>query len=303
MESYAPIKLKRGKMLKQSKKFKVPGKTVTPNPLQAYFRKIGHIPITTRMEEKELGKRIKHGEEVAFNRLVEGNLRFVVNIAQQYQGCGLDLPDLINEGNIGLIEAAKRFDPSRGVKFISYAVWWIRQAIMQALAEQGGIIRIPMRQADLLIKLGKVYKDLVQEKVAESPSIEDLAKRLNISTKKVETLLGLSWDPLSLDTPISESDGATFLDTIHGKNHPSPDQWVVKGSLIEELKELLHGLDPREEIILTLRYGINGGKPMTLAEIGKKLNLSRERIRQLEKRAKERLRKRALTRSLEDYLN
>jgi len=273
------------------------------SPLQAYFRKIGNIPITTRQEETELGKRIQHGEEEALNRLVEGNLKFVVNIAQQYQGCGLDLLDLINEGNLGLIEAAKRFDPSKGVKFISYAVWWIRQAIMQALAEQGSIIRIPMRQADLIIKLGRVYKDLMQEKVADSPSVEDLAKRLNVSVKKVEALLGLSWGPLSLDTPISENEGTTFVDTIRVKTHPSPEQWAIKGSLIEELKELLSGLDPREETILRLRYGINGGNPMTLAQIGKKLNLSRERVRQLEKRAKERLKKRAVTRSLEDYLN
>jgi RNA polymerase primary sigma factor len=151
--------------------------------------------------------------------------------------------------------------------------------------------------------LGKVYKDLIQEKVVESPNLEDLAKRLNLPVKKVEALLGLSWDPLSLDAPISEGEGTTFLDTIRGKNHPSPEQWVVKGSLVEELKDLLSGLEPREEIILKLRYGLQGGKPMTLAEIGKRLNLSRERIRQLEKRAKERLRKKAVARSLEDYLN
>ncbi|HWP49671.1 MAG TPA: RNA polymerase sigma factor RpoD/SigA [Candidatus Limnocylindrales bacterium] len=290
------------KKLKKSK-LKFSQKMTTASPLQAYFRKIGSIPITTREEEIELGKGIQNGDEQAFNRLVEGNLKFVVNIAQQYQGCGLDLLDLINEGNLGLIEAAKRFNPSKGVKFISYGVWWVRQAIMQALAEQGSIIRIPMRQADMIIKLGKVYKDLMQEKIAESPSPEDLASRLNIPVKKVESLLGLSWGPLSLDTPISDNEGTTFVDTIRGKNYLSPEQWVIKESLMEELRELLSGLDPREETILKLRYGINGGKPMTLAEIGKQLNLSRERVRQLEKRAKERLKKRAITRSLEDYLN
>jgi RNA polymerase primary sigma factor len=292
-------------MVKQPKKSKVQfsERTTITSPLQAYFRKIGNIPITTRQEETRLGEQIRQGDEKAFNRLIEGNLKFVVNIAQQYQGCGLELLDLINEGNLGLMEAAKRFDPTKGVKFISYAVWWIRQAIMQALAEQGSIIRIPMRQADLIIKLGKVYRDLIQEKVADSPSIEDLATRLNISTKKVEALLGLSWNPLSLDTPVSEDEGITFVETIRGKTYLSPEQWVITGSLTEELRRLLKGLDPREATILELRYGINDGKPMTLAEIGKKLSLSRERVRQLEKRAKECLKKRAATRSLEDYLN
>ncbi len=224
-------------------------------------------------------------------------------MAQGYQGCGLSLMDLINEGNLGLIEAAKRFDPSKNVKFISYAVWWIRQSILRALSEQGRTIRLPLKQGGLLTKLGKVYNELVQEKGGEEPTSKEIAERMEIPEEQVRVILEFSKKPVSLDTPTAEDENATLMNLIASKESPAPDKALVDQTLIEELQELLNQLDPREALILRLRFGIDGEGPLTLEEIGKRLNLSRERVRQLEKRAKTRLRKLANARSLGDYLN
>ncbi|HWP46037.1 MAG TPA: RNA polymerase sigma factor RpoD/SigA [Candidatus Limnocylindrales bacterium] len=275
----------------------------TDEGLALYLQEIGKIPPTTREEERELAERIQKGDQEALNRLVEGNLKFVVKVAQGYQGCGLSLMDLINEGNLGLIEAAKRFDPSKNVKFISYAVWWIRQSILRALSEQGRTIRLPLKQGGLLTRLGKVYNDLVQEKGGEEPTPKEIAERMEIPEEQVRVILEFSKKPVSLDMPTAEDENATLMNLIASKESPAPDKALVDQTLIEELQELLNQLDPREALILRLRFGIDGEGPLTLEEIGKRLNLSRERVRQLEKRAKIRLRKLANARSLGDYLN
>ncbi len=207
---------------------------VSHDTLHTYLRDIGKIPVTTREEEIKLAERIQQGDKEALNRLVEGNLRFVVKVAQGYQGCGMSLPDLINEGNIGLIEAANRFDASKGVKFISYGVWWIRQAIMQALAEQSGAVRLPLKQAGLLYKLGQSYQELLQQHNGHEPTPEELAKHLNVSPKDVENILRVSRNYLSLDAPLSDSDDSTFIELMEAKQYPPADQALINQS-IEEL--------------------------------------------------------------------
>ena len=275
----------------------------TDKSLKLYLQEIGKIPTTTREEERELAERIQKGDQKALNRLIEGNLKFVVKVAQGYQGCGLSLTDLINEGNLGLIEAAKRFDPSKNVKFISYAVWWIRQSILRALSEQGRTIRLPLKQGGLLVKVGKVYSELSQEKGGQEPTPKEIADRMDISEDEVRAILEFSRKPLSLDAPTLEDENITLMNFVTNKNNLAPDEVVINQTFIEELRGLLDELDPREATILRLRYGIDGEGPLTLEEIGERLHLSRERVRQLEKRAKSRLKKRADAKSLEDYLN
>lgn len=275
----------------------------TDKSLKLYLQEIGKIPTTTREEERELAERIQKGDQEALNRLIEGNLKFVVKVAQAYQGCGLSLTDLINEGNLGLIEAAKRFDPSKNVKFISYAVWWIRQSILRALSEQGRTIRLPLKQGGLLVKVGKVYSELSQEKGGREPTPKEIAEKMDLSEDEVQAILEFSKKPLSLDAPTIEDENLTLMNFVTNKDNLAPDEVVISQTLIEELRGLLDELDPREAMILRLRYGIDGEGPLTLEEIGERLNLSRERVRQLEKRAKSRLKKRADAKSLEDYLN
>ncbi|HWP47594.1 MAG TPA: RNA polymerase sigma factor RpoD/SigA [Candidatus Limnocylindrales bacterium] len=288
--------------MKPSRLHSLTARVFTDKSLGLYLQEIGKIPTTTRKEEQELAERIQQGDQEALNRLVEGNLKFVVKIAQGYQGCGLSLADLINEGNLGLIEAAKRFDPSKKVKFISYAVWWIRQAILRALSEQSRTIRLPLKQGGLLTKLGRVYNELIQEKEGKEPTPQEIAERMDIPEKEVRAILELSKKPLSLDVPSVEDEEVTLLNFIANKTL-APDEIIIKRALVEELHGLLDELDPRDATILRLRYGIDGEKPMTLEEIGKRLHLSRERVRQLEKRAKERLKRRADAKSLGDFLS
>ncbi len=269
--------------------------------LWLYLQEIGKIPTTTREEEKELAERIQKGDHEALNRLVEGNLKFVVKVAQDFQGVGLPLSDLINEGNLGLIEAARRFDPAKNVKFISYAVWWIRQAILRALSEKGRTIRLPLKQEGLAVKLGKISQELSQE--GKELTLKEIAERMDLSEEEVRDIQGFSQRPLSLDMATTDDEKVTLMNLIANKDDLSPDEILIKQTLIEELQGLLKELDPREATILRLRYGIDGEEPMTLEEIGKRLHLSRERVRQLEKRAKEKLKKRAIAKSLGDYLN
>ncbi|HWP46255.1 MAG TPA: RNA polymerase sigma factor RpoD/SigA [Candidatus Limnocylindrales bacterium] len=271
--------------------------------LKRYLQEIGNIPLTTREEEKKLAEEIKKGNQQALNRLVEGNLRFVVKVAQDYMGYGLSFADLITEGNLGLIEAAKRFDPSRGVKFVSYGVWWIRQSILRGLSEQSRTIRLPIKQGDLLAKLNRIYHEYIQEKGGQEPSLEDLADRLGMKEEQLRQILEVAREPLSLDAPMMEDDNATLLNIISSKNNLGPEETLVNLTLIEELDKLLNEMNPREALILRLRYGIGEEGPMTLEQIGKRLNLSRERIRQIEQQAKAKLKKRACAKSLGDYLN
>lgn len=258
---------------------------VSHDTLSTYLKAIGKIPVTTREEEIDLATRIQQGDSEAIKRLVEGNLRFVVKVAQGYQGCGMSLPDLINEGNIGLLEAATRFDASKGVKFISYAVWWIRQAIMQALAEQAGAVRLPLKQAGLLYKLGQSYSELLQRNNGKEPTPEELAQHLNISRKDVDNILRVSRNYLSLDAPLSDNDESSFIDLMESKATPPVDQTLVNQSIEDLLSEMLSEISEREEVVLRLRYGLNFEKPLSVKETATYLHLDEEVVREREQNA------------------
>ncbi|MBI3129010.1 MAG: RNA polymerase sigma factor RpoD/SigA [Candidatus Tectomicrobia bacterium] len=268
--------------------------------LAIYLREIGQYPILTREEEHELAVRAKDGDMEAFNRLVRCNLRYVVSVANRYKGFGLSLEDLINEGNIGLIHAIRRFDPYRGVKLITYAVWWIRQSIMHAIADHTGTVRLPIKQAGLIHKIGQTYQRLRQEMDRE-PSSEELAEGLNMKMDDVENILRVHRNYLSLDTPIAGSEETSYLDLLEAKDVLTAEDNLVQHSLEEEIEDLLAGLDPREREIIRLRFGFDGD-PMTLEEIGQRIGLSRERIRQIEKKIIRRFRARAKNKPLLDYL-
>ena len=275
--------------------------SVTGDSLQAYLKKIQKIPLLTREEEVELATHAQAGDQEALDKLVWSNLRYVVSVARKYISCGLSLADLINEGNIGLIQAAKRFDPTRGVKFITYAVWWIRQAIMHALAGQSGTVRLPLKQMGTLHKIAESYREHTHRTGAE-PSSADLGKALDLSTEEVETVLRVYRTYLSLDAPISANGDVSHLDLLQSKTLPSVEETYIKSTLADEIHDLLRQLPAREQQILRLRFGFDD-EPKTLEEIGKMLRLSRERVRQIEKRAKDLLRAKAKTKALKDYLN
>jgi len=259
--------------------------SLTHDTLNTYLKTIGKIPVTTREEELELATKIQEGDADAVKRLVEGNLRFVVKVAQGYQGCGMSLPDLINEGNIGLLEAAKRFDASKGVKFISYGVWWIRQAIMQALAEQSGAVRLPLKQAGLLYKLGQAYTELLQRNDGKEPTPEELAKQLNVSRKEVDNILRVSRNYLSLDAPVSESDDSTFIDLMEAKQVAPVEQTLINESIEDLLSEMLSQISEREEVVLRLRYGLNFEEPLSVEETATYLHISENTVREREQAA------------------
>lgn len=259
--------------------------SVSRDTLNAYLKAIGKIPVTTREEEVELAEQIRQGDSEAVKRLVEGNLRFVVKVAQGYQGCGMSLPDLINEGNIGLLEAAKRFDASKGVKFISYGVWWIRQAIMQALAEQSGAVRLPLKQAGLLYKLGQSYSELLQRNNGKEPTPEELAKHLKVSRKEIDNILRVSRNYLSLDAPLSAGDDSTFIDLMEATQTPPVEQTLIDESIEDLLTEILGQISAREEVVLRLRYGLNFDNPLSVQDVAKYLHISEKLVHEREQRA------------------
>jgi RNA polymerase primary sigma factor len=275
---------------------------VTDETLAGYLKRIGKIPLLTREEEVSLAKRLRKGDKRALKKLVESNLRFVVSIATRFQGAGLSLLDLINEGNIGLIQAAKRFDPSRGVKFVSYAVWWIKQAIILSISQQARTVKLPVRILSALKNMGQKY-DLLLQRLNREPASQELAKALNLSIKDLEFLASLSKKAISLNSPLNENeDESSYLDFLQRQDTISVDDELDRLKMKEALLKVLKALTPREALILERRFGLKFKDPETLEEIGQSLGLSRERIRQIEERAKLKLRKNITNKTLRDFL-
>ncbi len=270
--------------------------------LDLYLREIGETPLINAGEEVELAKRIKQGDQRALEKLTKANLRFVVSVAKQYQNQGLSLADLINEGNIGLIKAAKRFDETRGFKFISYAVWWIRQAVLQSLAEQSRIVRLPLNRVGTLHKIGKVSSSLQQE-FGREPSATEIAKKLSLTEGEVSDTLKISNSHLSLDAPFSVSEDNSLIDILEDEEQPSPDESLLSDSLRVEIEKALDTLSPREALVINLYFGLNHEKPLTLEEIGARFSLTRERVRQIKEKAIRRLRHASRSKALRAYLN
>jgi RNA polymerase primary sigma factor len=271
--------------------------------LDLYFQEIGKYVLLKPEEEIDLAIKIKKGDMAAQDRLVRANLRFVVSVAKMYQNQGLSLGDLINEGNIGLVKAAQRFDETRGFKFISYAVWWVRQGIMSAIADQSRVVRLPLNRVGNLTKLGKVYRDLEQE-FERKPTTEELAKILEISSDEVAYILQISSRQVSVDAPFNNGDEnkSTLMDVLHNEEQPMPDRELMNDSLKNEVANILSTLDEREAEVIRLSFGIGSNQKATLEEIGERFNLTRERIRQIKENALRKLRSSKRSHKLKDYL-
>ncbi|CUS77820.1 RNA polymerase primary sigma factor [Candidatus Kryptobacter tengchongensis] len=269
--------------------------------IDKYLQEIGKYELLTPEEEIELARRAKQGDEKALERLIQANLRFVVSVAKQYQNQGLPLGDLINEGNLGLIKAAKRFDETRGFKFISYAVWWIRQSILQALAEQSRIVRLPLNRVGALNKIGKKLSQLEQEFERE-PSANELAEELDMSVYEVADTLKISGKHISMDAPFVQGEDNKLLDIMPNENDPMPDHGLMYESLKKDIEEALNTLDPREREVVKLYFGIGYDHPLTLEEIGEKFKLTRERVRQIKEKAIRKLRHHTRSKALRSYL-
>jgi RNA polymerase primary sigma factor len=269
--------------------------------IDKYLQEIGKVELLTADEEIQLAKKIKNGDNAALERLTKANLRFVVSVAKQYQNQGLSLGDLINEGNLGLIKAGKRFDETRGFKFISYAVWWIRQSILQALAEQSRIVRLPLNRVGALNKIGKAYSNLEQEFERE-PSANELANELEMDVSEVADTLKISGRHISVDAPFSQGEENRLLDVIQNEEQPSPDNTLISESLKTEIERALSTLSEREAEVLKLYFGFDTEHAMTLEEIGEKFHLTRERVRQIKEKAIRRLRHASRSKNLRTYL-
>ncbi|MGI4729756.1 MAG: sigma-70 family RNA polymerase sigma factor [Janthinobacterium lividum] len=268
--------------------------------LDKYLHEIGKVDLITAEEEVILAQKIREGDQAALERLTKTNLRFVVSVAKQYQNQGLTLGDLINEGNLGLIKAAKRFDETKGFKFISYAVWWIRQSILQAIAEQSRIVRLPLNQVGSLSKISKAFSKLEQEFERE-PSPEELADTLETTVDKISDTLSNSGRHVSMDAPFVNGEENTLLDVL-GNKEPNTDSMLIDESLAEEIKRSLSSLTEREREILMLFFGLGGSSPFSLEEIGEKFSLTRERVRQIKDKALQRLRHTSRSKILKSYL-
>ncbi len=268
--------------------------------LEKYLHDIGKEELITPEEEVELAKRIKMGDQEALEKLTKANLRFVVSVAKQYQHQGLSLPDLINEGNLGLIKAAKKFDETKGFKFISYAVWWIRQCILQALAEQSRIVRLPLNKIGALNKINKAFSQLEQQHERE-PSPDEVASMLELPEEKVANTLELSGRHLSVDAPFQDGEDNSLLDVLPSYDTPSTDSKLIEESLMVEIERTLNTLPEKESNVIRAFYGI-GTKPMSLEEIGQSIGISRERTRQIKEKAIKHLRQKTKNKLLKAYL-
>ena len=269
--------------------------------LDKYLQEIGKVDLITAEEEVELAQRIKAGDQIALEKLTKANLRFVVSVAKQYQNQGLTLPDLINEGNLGLIKAAQRFDETRGFKFISYAVWWIRQSILQALAEQSRIVRLPLNKIGSINKINKTYAFLEQAH-ERAPSAEEIAKELDMTINDVKESLKNSGRHVSMDAPLVEGEDSNLYDVLNSGESPNPDKTLLHESLRTEIERALETLTPREADVVRLYFGLGNQHAMTLEEIGETFDLTRERVRQIKEKAIRRLKHTSRSKILKTYL-
>ena len=269
--------------------------------LDKYLQEIGKVDLITADEEVELAQRIKSGDQIALEKLTKANLRFVVSVAKQYQNQGLTLPDLINEGNLGLIKAAQRFDETRGFKFISYAVWWIRQSILQALAEQSRIVRLPLNKIGSINKINKTYAFLEQSH-ERPPSAEEIAKELDMTINDVKESMKNSGRHVSMDAPLVEGEDSNLYDVLRSGESPNPDKELLHESLRTEIERALETLTPREADVIRLYFGLGNQHPMTLEEIGETFDLTRERVRQIKEKAIRRLKHTSRSKILKTYL-
>lgn len=269
--------------------------------LDKYLQEIGRVDLLTPDEEVELAKSIKEGDQLALEKLTKANLRFVVSVAKQYQNQGLSLGDLINEGNLGLIKAGQRFDETRGFKFISYAVWWIRQSILQALAEQSRIVRLPLNRVGSLNKISKTFSEL-EQKFEREPSPDELAEVLDVTTSEVVDTMKISRRHISMDAPFVQGEQNSLLDVLENNSEVKPDFELMNDSLRREVQRALSTLTQREADVIAFYFGLNGEHSMTLEEIGENFNLTRERVRQIKEKAIRRLRHTSRSKSLKPYL-
>ncbi len=272
----------------------------TPS-LDKYLHEIGKVDLITAEEEVELARKIKSGDNSALQKLINANLRFVVSVSKQYQNQGLSLPDLINEGNLGLIKAAQRFDETRGFKFISYAVWWIRQSILQALAEQARIVRLPLNKIGSINKINKTLSEL-EQKFEREPSVQEVAFALELAPDDVKESLKTAGRHVSMDAPLQQGEEGDMYDVLLNKDIPSPDKGLLTDSLRKEIERVLSTLTYREANIIRLYFGLNGKHPHTLEEIGEEFNLTRERVRQIKEKAIKRLKNATRCKILKTYL-
>lgn len=288
--------------LKNDENAKPSGKDFTDSSISWYLDQINRIPLLTREQEDTMARASRDGSEKAKDELIKSNLRFVVSIAKKYQTSGISLLDLINEGNLGLIKAAEKFDPDRGYHFISYAVWWIRQSIMLAISQKASLIRLPLNRTADLQKIERVHKKL-ENKFGREPSASEIAEELDMDNEEINHLRNITQDFVSLDSTLGDSEDTTILDMIVDPKADSPDELVVEESLISSLNEVLDTLTDSEKEILCMRYGLNGYEPMSLQQIGDKFNLSKERIRQIEKKAIRRLRHPSRSAKLKSFMH
>ncbi|MFP4025049.1 MAG: RNA polymerase sigma factor RpoD/SigA [Thiohalospira sp.] len=269
--------------------------------LDKYLHEIGKVDLLSAEEEVELARKVRNGDNHALEKLIKANLRFVVSVSKQYQNQGLSLPDLINEGNLGLIKAAKRFDETRGFKFISYAVWWIRQSILQALAEQARIVRLPLNKIGSINKINRALSELEQMYERE-PSVDEIAKAIELAPGDIKDAMRSSGRHVSMDAPLTDGEEGDMYEVLLSDESPSPDGKLLNDSLRKEIERALSSLTEREANIIKLYFGLNGKHPYTLEEIGEEFNLTRERVRQIKEKAIKRLKHTTRSKILKTYL-